>query len=211
MNRAKAWKVWRCHWQRCAKKILSVVCGHLTASDNKCSRNPIQSESKFKSESNTIVCSELQAASEPLGGGNLYLAENIKYLREQKGLNQRDFSAELGLSQSAVGNWESKTRIPDIETIIKIAGFFEVSLDDLILCEMKPTIPLHVTNIKYLRKKHEMTQDDMATLLELSNKSQYHKRENADLEFKVNEIEKLADFFGMTLDQLVKQDLRGGA
>lgn len=35
------------------------------SSDNKCVRNPIQSESKTESESNHNVCSELQAATEP--------------------------------------------------------------------------------------------------------------------------------------------------
>ncbi len=35
------------------------------ASDNKCVRNPIQSESKSESESNTDICSEQKAAAEP--------------------------------------------------------------------------------------------------------------------------------------------------
>lgn len=37
----------------------------MKTSDNKCVRNPIQSESESKSESNQNICSELQAASEP--------------------------------------------------------------------------------------------------------------------------------------------------
>lgn len=37
----------------------------MTASDNKCVRNPIQSESKSESETNTNICSEQQAATEP--------------------------------------------------------------------------------------------------------------------------------------------------
>lgn len=39
--------------------------GHLTASDNKCVRNPIQSESKSESETNTNICSEQTVAAEP--------------------------------------------------------------------------------------------------------------------------------------------------
>ena len=35
------------------------------SSDNKCVRNPIQSESKSESESNTDICSEQKAAAEP--------------------------------------------------------------------------------------------------------------------------------------------------
>lgn len=37
----------------------------MKALDNKCVRNPIQSESKTESESNSNICSELQAAAEP--------------------------------------------------------------------------------------------------------------------------------------------------
>ena len=38
---------------------------HVETSDNKCVRNPIQSESESKSESEAYVCSEQQAAPEP--------------------------------------------------------------------------------------------------------------------------------------------------
>ena len=37
----------------------------MTASDNKCVRNPIQSESKSESETNTNICSEQTVAAEP--------------------------------------------------------------------------------------------------------------------------------------------------
>ena len=50
-------------------------------------------ESKSKYESNSVKCFE------QTGGGNLYLAQNLKYLREQKGLSQKDFSADMGLSR----------------------------------------------------------------------------------------------------------------
>lgn len=140
----------------------------------------------------------------------MYLAENIKYLRKKKGLNQNDFSAELGFSQPAVANWESKVRVPDIENIVKIAEFFKVSLDELVLHKLKPNNPFYVENIKYLRKKHEMTQDDMANLLGYKGKQGYNALETGKVKPNVDDLEKLADFFGVTLDQLVKQDLTGG-
>ena len=75
---------------------------------------------------------------ESVEGDDMYLAQNLKYLREKRGVNQKDLSLSLGLSQAAVGNWESGSRTPDIETIIKLAQFFDVTLDDFILRELRP-------------------------------------------------------------------------
>ena len=56
----------------------------------------------------------------------------LKQLREQKGLSQYTFAKMLGLSQSAVGNWEAGKRIPDAEMLCIIANYFGVSVDYLL-------------------------------------------------------------------------------
>lgn len=139
----------------------------------------------------------------------MYLAQNLKYLREKKELSQRDFSEVLGLSFAAVSNWETNHRKPGIEMIIRLAEYFGVTLDDLVLKKMGPSTPFYVSNIKYLRKKNELTQDAMAKFLGVS-KASYCKYENGEVDIRIEQLSKLADFFGVTLDQLVKQDLRGG-
>lgn len=136
----------------------------------------------------------------------MYLAQNLKYLREQKGIKQRELSGALGLSSGAVGNWENKSRTPDIETIIKLAQFFDVTLDDLLLKALRPPAPVYVNNLHYLRTKHGMTQKDMADLLR-RQESSYCLMEEGTFRVSVEDLEKLADFFGVTMDQLIKQDL----
>lgn len=42
----------------------------------------------------------------------------------------------VGVSQAAIGNWETGTREPNLQIITKIARFFSVSLDDLLLKDM---------------------------------------------------------------------------
>lgn len=137
----------------------------------------------------------------------MYLAQNLKYLRERKGLSQREFSAHLGLSRAMVGNWETGERKPEIEMIIRLAEYFGVTLDDLVLRDLKPPIPKYVGNIRYLRLSHGITQQQMVKLLELKNKSSLSFIEAGKSEISVENLEKLADFFGVTLDELVKQDL----
>ena len=137
----------------------------------------------------------------------MYLAQNLRYLREQKGINQRELSFTLGLSSGAVGNWENESRTPDIETIIKLAQFFDVTLDDFILKELRPPAPLYVKNLRYLRSKHDMTHEDIADLLGYRRKQRYVVIETGEASVSVEDLEKLADFFGVTMDQLIKQDL----
>lgn len=140
----------------------------------------------------------------------MYLTQNLKYLREQKGLSQKDFSVAMGLSRATVGNWETGERKPDIEMIIRLAEYFNVTLDEFVLAELRPPIPLYATNLRYLRTKHSMTQENMADLLGYRGKQGYGAIETGKSKASVDDLEKLADFFGVTLDQLVKQDLRGG-
>ncbi len=140
----------------------------------------------------------------------MFLAQNLKYLREQRGLSQRAFSEEIGLSGSAVGMWETEERKPDIEMIIRLAEYFGVTLDDLVLRDLRPPIPRYSDNIRYLRLSHGITQEQMGELLGLKNKSSLSLIEAGKSGISIENLEKLADFFGVTLDELVKQDLRGG-
>lgn len=142
------------------------------------------------------------------GSEKLYLAENIKYLREQDGLTQKEFAEKLGVSSGAIAMWESGMREPELSRIIKLAEYFSVTLDDFILTELRPPAPMYAQNIKYLRKLHGMTQEDMANLLGYRGKQGYNAIETGKAKATVENLEKISDFFGVTLDQLVKQDFR---
>nr|MCR5681894.1 helix-turn-helix domain-containing protein [Clostridiales bacterium] len=61
----------------------------------------------------------------------LYLGETIKRLRQQKGLTQEQLADKLGVSFQSVSRWEGGSSYPDIELIPEIAGFFHVSIDEL--------------------------------------------------------------------------------
>ncbi len=58
---------------------------------------------------------------------------NLKKLRNNLGLTQEEVAANLNLARTTYRNYENNTREPDIKTLIKIANFFDVSLD--FLCE----------------------------------------------------------------------------
>lgn len=54
-------------------------------------------------------------------------AERLKDLREEKKLSQNQLAKLTGISQRAIGMWENKQRTPNIEAIITLAEFFNVT------------------------------------------------------------------------------------
>lgn len=142
----------------------------------------------------------------------MFLAENIKYLREQAEMTQTDLANELGdIGQKAVSKWEKGEREPELSRIIRMAELFKVSLDELVLRELKPPTPLYVLNVKFLREKNKMSQEDMANLLGFKSQCSVSLAEKGERQLSVENLEKISDFFGVTMDQLVKKDLSKGA
>ena len=58
--------------------------------------------------------------------------DRLKILREKRGMSQQHLADELGISRSAVGNYELGSREPDFETLELIADYFNVDMDYLI-------------------------------------------------------------------------------
>jgi transcriptional regulator with XRE-family HTH domain len=60
------------------------------------------------------------------------LALRLKELRAERDISQRELAHALNVSIGAIGNWESRTRMPDAEKLQQIADFFDVSVDYLL-------------------------------------------------------------------------------
>ncbi len=54
---------------------------------------------------------------------------NIKLLREERGVSQQRLADEIGSSQQSINGYENRDNEPDIGTLIKIADYFETSVD----------------------------------------------------------------------------------
>lgn len=59
-------------------------------------------------------------------------AKRLKELRIEKGLSLEQLAKEINVSDVAIGRWERKLRIPNIEVLIALAQFFNVSADYLL-------------------------------------------------------------------------------
>lgn len=58
--------------------------------------------------------------------------ENLKKLRQEKGLSLRQLAKETGFSHAGVTRWEAGTQVPNIETLVVFAKYFNVSTDYLL-------------------------------------------------------------------------------
>lgn len=54
---------------------------------------------------------------------------NIRPLREQHGMTQEDLAKRLGVKYPAVSKWERGMAYPSMNTVIKMAELFQVSMD----------------------------------------------------------------------------------
>lgn len=50
-------------------------------------------------------------------------AENLRYLREKKGLSQKQLGAKMCVSHSTIARWENGTRLPDAAMILRLSKF----------------------------------------------------------------------------------------
>lgn len=60
------------------------------------------------------------------------MGEKLKYLRQTKNLTQKQVADRLGLAISAISSYESGSRYPSYEALIKLARMFHVSTDYLL-------------------------------------------------------------------------------
>lgn len=110
----------------------------------------------------------------------------LKALRLQANLSQSELAQRLGISRSAVSNYESGIRDPNYDILLKLAAFFHVSTDYLLGNEAprinsSPTVQLA---------------QDFQRLLETSNLS---------AETKTEILNELKDYLQWKLAQISKQ------
>lgn len=58
--------------------------------------------------------------------------KRLRDLREDRDLRQADISAATGIDQRTLSNYETGKTRPDSESLIRLADFFDVSIDYLV-------------------------------------------------------------------------------
>ena len=64
-------------------------------------------------------------------GMNDLFAENLRKLREDRGLSQKQLGEQMFVGQSTVARWENGTRLPDAAMIPRLSGCLGVDANTL--------------------------------------------------------------------------------
>ena len=70
--------------------------------------------------------------------------ERLRQLRKERGLSQKKLSQQLGVTQQAVGKWETGRSSPDPAMLVQLAALLGTSTDDLLGLESQgaePAVP----------------------------------------------------------------------
>lgn len=62
----------------------------------------------------------------------IFIAENLKRLRSEKGLRQEELAKHIGISVQSISKWERGEALPDTFFLPSIAEFYGVTVDELL-------------------------------------------------------------------------------
>ena len=108
---------------------------------------------------------------------NIQLSNNLRYLRKQYQLTQDQMGEILNISRQAYSNYETSNRTPDLDTLLFLADFYKVSLDDIVLTNLKDKMP-------YPGKNDRISEDPVPYIFTKNTKTGntiYLKDEEMDL------------------------------
>lgn len=70
----------------------------------------------------------------------MMVGHKLKEQRLKQKETQESLALKLGVSRQTISNWENGKTLPDIDSLIKIAQLYQLSMDELF--ELKPEAPI---------------------------------------------------------------------
>lgn len=133
-------------------------------------------------------------------------------LRKIRGLTQQQIADEIGVNRGSYSNWEKGKREPNFEKLSMLACIFDVSIDYLLSENLKISKESYLklkeekknlfsVRLKELRLQHGFNQEELAEKIGIKRNS-YSDWENGKCKPNYEKLEKIADFFGVSLDWL---------
>lgn len=79
------------------------------------------------------------------------MVNRIKSLREDRDMRQSDLAEATGIDQRTISNYETGKTLPDAYALVRLANFFDVSIDYL-LCRSNNDFSSKEKIIKYINR-----------------------------------------------------------
>ena len=91
----------------------------------------------------------------------LKIGEFLKALRKSKGYTQQEVADELYVTQKTVSRWEKGEGIPDINIIVNVAEFYDVTVDELLKGERKTKDQTEYTIKQKFKSKSKLIENQL--------------------------------------------------
>lgn len=65
------------------------------------------------------------------------IADKIRLLRKREGVSQEELANQLKTSRQAISKWENGQSIPDLDKIVALSKYFNVTTDELLTDSIK--------------------------------------------------------------------------
>lgn len=72
-----------------------------------------------------------------------YLGKNMRYLRKQLSKTQSEIASLIKKGQTTIGNWENGISEPNLDELLIISNFFDISLDILVKTDLAEANTIH--------------------------------------------------------------------
>lgn len=78
---------------------------------------------------------------------NKEIGQYLRSKRTERKLTQAELAKQFGVTYQAVSRWENGDSVPDIETLIMIADFYQVTLDSILQRDMLEIVEVKESNL----------------------------------------------------------------
>lgn len=95
------------------------------------------------------------------------MVEKIKTLLKEKAITTSQFCKDIGIAKNALSEWKSGRIKPNIDTVVKIANYLDVTTDYLLNVQTPSTsklaIPSSIQNavLGFQRRQGDFTDEDL--------------------------------------------------
>lgn len=144
---------------------------------------------------------------------NDVIKNTLTKLRVENKCSQTEIADYLHITRQAYNHYETGKRIPTLETIKKLANFYNVPADIFLSNDNKVNNKLDCTDnkiignrISELRKENQVTQVQLAKMLGVSQQT-ISKYENGSREPDNATLLKLSKMFNVTIDYLLENSI----
>jgi len=152
------------------------------------------------------------------------LGVKIRHLRRRYRLTQTDVAQRLSLAtHSHVSHLETGTKTPSLSLVLKIANLFGITTDDLLRDTItadqisvhdqpgspddQPQLQQLGAKLRYLRIRGDWTQAEVSRELGLAAQAHISYLESNRKEPSIDLLLKIADFFGVSIDYLLRDEI----